>query len=50
MFDIKIDQNISSKQRISFGFDYDNTNNESLESIGADLRQCDSSEHPLCAR
>jgi len=35
MFDIKVDQNISSRQRISFGFDFDNTNNESLESIGA---------------
>jgi hypothetical protein len=34
MFDIKIDQNISSKQRLSFGLDYDNTNNESVESIG----------------
>src|SRR5208283_3806129 len=32
IFDIKIDQNISSKQRISFGFDFDNTNNESSES------------------
>ena len=34
MFDIKIDQNISSRQRVSFGLDYDNTNNESEESIG----------------
>jgi hypothetical protein len=34
MFDIKIDQNISSKQRLSFGFDFDNTNNASVESIG----------------
>jgi len=35
MFDIKIDQNISSKQRISVGFDYDNTNNLSTTSMGS---------------
>jgi hypothetical protein len=35
MFDIKIDQNISDKQRISFGFDYDNTNNIGASSEGA---------------
>jgi hypothetical protein len=34
MFDTKVDQNISSRQRLSFGFDFDNTNNESVESIG----------------
>src|ERR1019366_945272 len=34
MFDVKIDQNISSRQRISFGLDYDNTNNGSTETIG----------------
>ncbi len=35
MFDIKIDQNVSDKQRISFGLDYDNTNNIGASSEGA---------------
>jgi hypothetical protein len=34
MFDIKIDQNVTSEQRFSFGLDYDNTNNKTVESIG----------------
>jgi hypothetical protein len=35
MFDIKVDENISSRQRISVGFDYDNTNNLSTTSLGS---------------
>lgn len=34
LFDIKIDHNISNKQRISGGFDYDNTNQGGTSSLG----------------
>lgn len=34
LFDIKIDHTISDKQRISGGFDYDNTNTGSIVSLG----------------
>jgi len=34
LFDVKVDQNVSDRQRISVGFDYDNTNNQSIESLG----------------
>ncbi len=34
LFDIKIDHNISSKQRISGGFDYDNTNTGGNSNLG----------------
>ena len=34
LFDIKIDHNISDKQRISGGFDYDNTNTGGISNLG----------------
>jgi hypothetical protein len=34
LWDLKIDHNISDKQRISFGFDYDNTNTGGTSSLG----------------
>jgi hypothetical protein len=34
LFDVKIDHIISSKQRISAGFDYDNTNKGGISSLG----------------
>ncbi len=34
LWDLKIDQNISDRQRISFGFDYDNTNTGGTSSLG----------------
>jgi Carboxypeptidase regulatory-like domain/TonB dependent receptor len=34
IFDIKIDHNISNKQRISGGFDYDNTNTGGVSNLG----------------
>jgi len=34
LFDVKVDQNVSDRQRISVGFDYDNTNNQSIVSLG----------------
>ena len=34
IIDVKIDQNVSNKQRISVGVDYDNTNNQSVVSLG----------------
>ncbi len=34
LFDIKVDQNVSDRQRISAGLDYDNTNNQSIVSLG----------------
>ena len=34
LWDFKIDHNISDKQRISFGFDYDNTNTGGTSSLG----------------
>ena len=34
LWDLKIDQVISDKQRISFGFDYDNTNTGGTSSLG----------------
>jgi hypothetical protein len=34
LWDLKIDQNISAKQRISFGFDYDNTNTGGTSALG----------------
>jgi len=34
LFDVKVDQNVSGRQRISAGFDYDNTNNQSIVSLG----------------
>src|SRR5208337_4070855 len=34
IFDVKIDQNVSDKQRVSVGFDYDNTNSQSVVSLG----------------
>jgi hypothetical protein len=33
LFDLKIDQTISDRQRISFGFDYDNTNTGGVSSL-----------------
>jgi len=33
LWDLKIDQNISDRQRISFGFDYDNTNTGGISSV-----------------
>ena len=34
IFDVKIDQNISEKHRISGGFDYDNTNTGGISNLG----------------
>jgi len=34
LFDVKVDQNVSDRQRISVGFDYDNTKTGSVESLG----------------
>jgi hypothetical protein len=34
LFDVKVDQNVSDRQRISMGLDYDNTNNQSIVSLG----------------
>jgi len=34
LWDLKVDQNISDRQRISFGFDYDNTNTGGTSSLG----------------
>lgn len=34
LFDVKVDENVSDRQRISVGFDYDNTNNQSIVSLG----------------
>jgi len=34
LFDIKVDQNVSERQHISAGFDYDNTNTGSVVSLG----------------
>jgi hypothetical protein len=34
LFDVKVDQNVSERQRISVGFDYDNTQTGSVVSLG----------------
>jgi hypothetical protein len=34
LWDLKVDHNISDRQRISFGFDYDNTNTGGTSSLG----------------
>lgn len=39
IIDVKIDQNVSNKQRVSFGFDYDNTSNEGVGVLGPAFTQ-----------
>ena len=34
LFDVKFDQTVSSRQRMSFGFDYDNTNTGGVSALG----------------
>ena len=49
LFDLKIDHVISDKQRISFGFDYDNTLTGGTSSLGSIFGVTPIAKHTICS-